>query len=159
MGLFFTIAVSILGLGFLWFYIARPILEDAGIIRDEETVNGSAGNAPVVMSRSDEGDRRLSPSSLETDSRQTADSAVRPALSRDVMLDTYRLLRKYGVPREEARPILKAAGVPLDNNLWSQAAPPAKEYDDDTIVTPWAGRRTRASYYDDPRLEYQQPPN
>jgi hypothetical protein len=111
---------------------------------------------PVVMSRSEDGDTRLRPSVSQTDNSQTTDSAPRALPSRDVMLDTYKLLRKYGIPREEARPILKAAGLPLDNNLWSQAAP---AQNDAIYITPIAGRPTSASYYpNDPDLEFQ-PPN
>jgi hypothetical protein len=154
-GLLFSVFVGILFVGFLWFYIARPILEDFGIIRDAD-VNDSQDAAPVVMSRSEDGDTRLRPSVSQTDNRQTTDSAPRALPSRDVMLDTYKLLRKYGIPREEARPILKAAGLPLDNNLWSQAAP---AQNDAIYITPIAGRPTSASYYpNDPDLEFQ-PPN
>lgn len=141
----FSGLVTILIVGWLWFYIARPILEDFGIIR----VNSSEEDAPDVMSRSNETPPQNIPSSLQTDNRQTADRPAAPPISRDVMLDTYRLLRKYGIPREEARPILKAAGLPLDNNLWTEAAP--------VHVTPIAGRATRAAFDTDPELVYQPP--
>lgn len=145
----FAGGVTILIIGFLWFYIARPMLEDFGLI-----VNDYEDAAPHVMSRSDVVSPPSAPSSLETDKAQTTDRQPAPAFSRDVMLDTYKLLRKYGVPREEARPVLKAMGMPLDNNVWVTAAPA----DDDVLVTPYAGRRTRASYYpDEPELEYKSP--
>jgi hypothetical protein len=89
------------------------------------------------------------PSSLQTDDRRTPDRPMIPLPSRDVMLDTYRTLRKLGMAREEARMMLRALGLPLDNNLWTQAAPPPPEH-----VTPIAGRPTAAQFPDD-ELEYQ----
>ena len=54
MGTVFSIAVTIVILGFLWFWIARPILEDYGVLEPRESVNDyeTALAAPVrVMSR------------------------------------------------------------------------------------------------------------
>jgi hypothetical protein len=115
----FSILVTIVIIGFLWFYIARPFLEDFGIIR----VNTFEEDEACVMSRPADSDTPSSSSSLETDNRQTAQTPMIPLPSRAVMLDTFRLLRNYGIPREEARPIIKALGLPLDNNLWTEAMP------------------------------------
>jgi hypothetical protein len=115
------------------------------------TVNDYQEAAPVVMSRSADTAPVERPLSLQTDSRQTADRPLPPAPSRDVMLNTHKLLRKYGVPREEARPVLKALGLPLDNNLWTEAAPA----DDDTYATPIAGRPTSARFETDADYPYQ----
>lgn len=72
------------------------------------------------------------------------------------ILDSCRVLRQAGLTRDQARAALKALGLPLDNNLWSQAAPID---DGQVIVTPFAGRVTRREYYpDDPGLVYQEPP-
>jgi hypothetical protein len=144
--------LAVLTIGFLAWLEGRNIVARIRSAR----VNHSAKSAPVVMSRSSESEHHISPSSLQTDSRQTTDSAARALPSRDVMLDTYRLLRKHGMAREEARPMLKALGLPLDNNLWTEAAPPSK--DDDVLITPYAGRATKRSFYpDEPELEYQAP--
>jgi hypothetical protein len=123
------------------------------------SVKNSGGAAPVVMSRTPEPDRRLSLSSLQTDSQTTSDRQTIAKPTEQQMLDIFKALRAAGVKREAIAGPWRAAGLPLDTNLWSKAAPSEKDDDDDTIVTPWAGRRTKASYYDDPRLEYQQPPN
>lgn len=146
----FSGLVAFLIIGWLWFYIGRPILEDIGWI----TVNDIEDAAPDTMSSAGAGASPSLPPSLQTDSRQTAD---RPALampSRDVMLNTCKTLRKYGMPREEARVMLKSMGLPLDNNLWADAAP----VDDEPIhVTPIVGRRTSAVFETDPDYPYQAP--
>ena len=151
MGVVFSILVAIVIAGFLWFYVARPILEDWGLIAPR-AVNYYQVGDPSVMSLSESTTHAGAASSLQTDSRQTADKPPPAAPSRDVMLNTYRLLRKYGIPREEARPVLKAAGFPLDNNLWADAAPP-----EPARVTPIAGRPTRAEFQTDPEYPYEAP--
>lgn len=142
MGTLFAIAVTILILGFLWFYVLRPILESWGTY---PVVNSS----PVVMSRAEDDTIENPPLSL----RQTDPQTDRPPITREIMLDVYKLLREHNVSRERARPILKAAGIPLDNNLWTQAAPPPEPIS----VTPIAGRPTNAEFRD-PELTYHPPP-
>jgi len=140
----FSILVVVLAAGVLWFHIVRPILESYGVI----TVNPSQDAASVVMSRSDQESAPSVPSSLQTDSAADRQTANAPAFSRAVMLDTYQLLRRHGVTREEARPVLKALGMGLDNNLWASAATP-----DDPHITPVAGRSTNAQF--DPDYPYR----
>jgi hypothetical protein len=123
-------------------------------------VNRSQISDTDIMSRSqDEAPQKTLSSHRQTapqTDRQPAQPAPSP-LSRDIMLDIYRLLREHNVPREKARPVLKAAGIPLDNNLWTQAASSTDDAED--VLTPIAGRPTKASYYpDDLDLEYQSPP-
>lgn len=65
----FAICVSIVILGWLWFYIVRPILEDFGIIRAPDDVNN---NQPVMSP--DE------PAQQQTDQTDNAD---RPSVSAD----------------------------------------------------------------------------
>lgn len=116
------------------------------------SVNHSDQSDDNVMSRAAAAPALSAALSLQTDSRQTAD---RPALSepsRQIMFDVFMLMRKYGIPREEARPVLKAAGWKLDNNLWADAAPPDPER-----LTPIAGRPTRAEFQTDPDYPYQAP--
>ena len=145
----FSGGVAFLAIGLLWFYVLRPILEDFGII----SVSDYEQPAPALMSRVEDDRAPSMPSSLQTDSRQTSDKAMMPVPSRDIMLNTYKLLRKYGIPREEARPVLKAAGLPLDNNLWVDAAPPEPEH-----LTPIVGRPTSARFdITDPDYPYQAP--
>jgi hypothetical protein len=73
---------------------------------------------------------------------------------RPASLDTVRELRAHGFTRDAARALLRREGRSLGNNTWADAAPA----DDDEIVTPYAGRRTKASYYpENPELEYVEP--
>mgnify|MGYP001580893279 CR=1 FL=1 len=118
-------------------------------------VSGYADNDLDDMSSSVDYASSSAPSSLQTDNRQTTDRPAVPMFTPAVKLDTYRLLRRHGVKRDDARPILQAIGMGLDNNLWTQAAPPATE---PTYATPIAGRTTSAQFQDDPELEYQSPP-
>jgi hypothetical protein len=128
-------------------------------LRDVNNIDSSAKSSSVVMSRTPEPDRRLIASVSETDGKQSSDRQTIAKPTEQQMLDIFKALRAAGVKREAIAGPWRAAGLPIDTNLWSKAAPSEKDDDDDTIVTPWAGRRTKASYYDDPRLEYQQPPN
>jgi hypothetical protein len=118
-------------------------------------VNNSDDAAPVVMSRSADGAPvdRASSKDGQNDGRTDSDQVGRAEL-----LTLYKILRKYGIPREEVRPALKGVRVPLSNDVWANAAAPVAEEDDGEIVTPYAGRRTKASYYpEQPDLEYQAP--
>lgn len=101
-------------------------------------------------------------SSLETDRRADRQTEQPARVSAEQLLTLYQLMRAAGIGREDARAAFKAAGLPLNNDVWSKAAPPPKvpqpTDDDDTMITPYAGRRTRASYYpEEPELEYRSP--
>jgi len=151
---FFSAGVVILFAGFIWFYVARPMLVDFGWIRDED-VNDIDDRAPVIMSRSEDKPARLSPSSLETAELQTPDQTAPKKYQPHELLTVYTTMKHAGISRDAARAALNAIGVPLDNNLWARV--PAKE-DDDTLITPYAGRVTKRSFYpDDPDLEYKAP--
>lgn len=118
-------------------------------------VNSSEEAAPSVMSRGTQSAPENSPSSLRQTAIQTDRQEERAAPTRDIMLNTYRVLRKHGMPREEARGMLKALGLPLDNNQWTEAAPVAEE---PTQRAPVSGRPIPAGvrfHEDDPDLEYQ----
>lgn len=120
-------------------------------------VNDYADDDTNVMSRSDDNDMRLSPSVSQTDEVQTSDRPMMPKPTPDKMLDIFKVLRAAGIDRDELRGPWRAAGLPLDNNLWAKAKPAAPE-DDDVLITPYAGRRTKASFYpDEPELEYKPP--
>lgn len=112
-------------------------------------------NNAIVMSRSAE-DRasQHAPSSPETDGRQTDQTPIVRRPAAEELLTVYKLMRKYNIPREEARAALKASNLPLDNNLWTSAAPPIEE--PTVSVTPIAGRETSAEFRD-PKLIYQPP--
>lgn len=149
----FTLGVTILCVGWLWFYIARPILEDFGWITTDDTVNTYEDAAPIVMSRSDNGalSDRLSSKDGRSDGRTDSDQVGRAEL-----LMLYKILRKYGVPREEIRAALKGVRVPLSNDVWASAAP-ASPQDDAEYRTPIVGRPTNARFESDPDFPYVAP--
>lgn len=157
----FMFCVSIVILGWLWFFIVRPILVDYGVIRVVETLDSPPDVAPVVMSRSEPVAPQFPPSSQRTDDGRTETTPQQPKFTEDQLLTFYTELRAHGMKRDRASVALKAMGIPMNNNLWAKAqvpTPPPAE-DDDMHVTPFAGRRTRASFYpDSPDLEYNDPP-
>lgn len=162
----FIFCVSIVILGWLWFFIVRPILEAYGGVRPMESVKDhkSVTPAPIlIMSREEVAPLPSLPSPLETDGRRTETTAPQAKFTEDQLLTLYAGLRAHGMVRDKASQILKGAGIPMNNNLWAKAATPppstAPAEDDDVLVTPFAGRRTRASFYpDSPDLEYNDPP-
>lgn len=94
------------------------------------------------------------PSAVQTDDKQIADRPMMPVPTREEIFDIFRVLRAAGVNREMLRGPWNAAGLKLDNNLWTQAAPPPEE---PISITPIAGRPTNAEFRD-PELTYQPPP-
>lgn len=151
----FAVGVSILILGWLWFYIVRPILEDYGVIVAPERVKDYEDAAPVVMSRSGDAAPEKVPPSLQTDDRQTTDRPMMPVPTPNEMLDIFRVLRAAGVKREALQGAWRAAGLKLDNNLWRDAAPTPAE---PVTVTPIAHRPTNAQFQSDPEFAYEPPP-
>lgn len=119
------------------------------------SVNDYEDSAANVMSRAQDRPSEIAPSSLQTDGRQTADRPMMPVPTAEEMLDIFRVLRTAGVKRDALQGVWRAAGLKLDNNLWSKAAPPPPE--EPTTVTPIAGRSTSAQFHD-PELNYQPPP-
>lgn len=123
------------------------VLGGAGPVNDYE------GDAPAVMSRGAPDAARFSSSALETDTRQTTDRPMMPVPTPEQMLDIFRVLRAAGIKREALSEPWRAAGLPLNNNIWSKAEPPPPE---PVNVTPIAGRPTNAKFHqDDPELEYK----
>jgi hypothetical protein len=156
--IYMTLA-AIACVGVVWFYVVRPALEDWGMLQPREgaeevsTITPSA--RPAVMSSTPS---RPIPSpglSLETDARQTPDRPMMPVPTRDQMLDIFKVLRAAGVGRDTIGPAWRAAGLPLNNNLWSDAAPDPDEH---LILTPIAQRPVDGKYYpNNPELEYKGP--
>ena len=119
-------------------------------------VNHFVPDAPIILSSAPARLASETAPSVQTDGQTRGDRAMMPTPTTAQMLDSCRVLRQAGLTRDQARAALKALGLPLDNNLWSQAAPTD---DGQVIVTPFAGRVTRREYYpDDPGLVYQEPP-
>ena len=111
-------------------------------------VRRSDDGGSVVMSRAEYNALvdRLSSQDGQHDGRTDS-----PAPGRTELLTLYKVLRKYGVPREEIRAPLKGVRVPLSNDVWAAAAPAEPQY-----VTPIAGRPTAAAF--DPDFPYEAPP-
>jgi hypothetical protein len=91
-------------------------------------VKGSQAERPpapaVVMSRSALEPAVDGPSSHRQTADQTRQTAqTPPAPTKEQKLTLYKTMREQGISREKARPILAAMGMPLDNNLWAEAAP------------------------------------
>jgi hypothetical protein len=150
----FTIAVAFVIVGWLWFFVVRPILEDWGVVTKPETVNDYEEDASVVMSRAQQSAPEHPASSLQTDARQTPDRPMIAKPTPEQMLDIFKVLRIYGVKREAIAKAWRAAGLPLDTNLWTDAAPPAP--DDPPTLTPIARRPTSAKFHEDePELQYR----
>lgn len=148
MAVLFAAGVCILAIGFVWFYVVRPILEDYGVI-----VNPSQETDPYVMSRSDPAPAPSLALSLQTDGAQTDRQPATVKPGRAELLTLYATMRAAGITREQARPALKAVGLPLDNNLWADAAPAEAPH-----VTPYVGRPTNARFdVTDPDYPYQAP--
>lgn len=149
MAALFAVAVTILIAGWLWFYVARPILEGWGLI----VVNGSEEERPVVMSPAPPAIVAEVPSSLQTDGPQTPDRPTMAVPNQDKILDIFRVMRAAGLKRDAVSVPWRAAGLPFDNNLWAKAAP-----EEEMQVTPIAGRPTPAKFEHDPALAYEPPP-
>ena len=152
MAAFFAICVVIVVVGVVWFHIARPILVDFGVIgvKDYETPPAA------VMSRPETAAPPFIPSSLRTDDGRTETTTPQPKFTEEQLLTLYALLRSSGVTRDRATPALKAAGIPVNNNLWTRAAPPAPT-EDGEYRTPIAGRPTSA-VFETGELTYEPPP-
>lgn len=101
--------------------------------------------------------------SLETEPQTDRQTEQTAKIRAEELLTLFKLMRKAGIGREDAQAACKASGLPFNNNVWRDAAPPSKavqpaDENDDELITPYAGRRTRASYYpDQPELEYESP--
>lgn len=120
-------------------------------------VSHSEDSDPHVMSRSEEDDLLSRPLSPQTDDAQTDRRVEMKAPGRAELLTLYTAMRAAGMSREKARPALKAVGLPLDNNLWVEAAPAAGNPDEPQYVTPIVGRPTAARFETDPEYPYQAP--
>lgn len=113
--------------------------------------------APVMSQLEAAPPTPIAPVVQGTEAGRTPDAPPKPSYTPEQLLTFYRWLRAAGLKREDARPQLKAMNIPLSNDLWAKAETPTPEPDDLT-VTPFAGRVTRRSFYqDDPELEYQPP--
>lgn len=162
----FAALVTFVIIGWLWFFIVRPIIlaaYDWWESADVSSVSDDAAKAQhSIMSNAAPSEPPSAPSVSQTDGSQTdrqrSDGDTAAGDIKPEYLTLYKLLRANRISREAARPALKAAKIPLDNNLWRAAAPTPPPDDEERLVTPFAGRVTRRSYYPDRAdLEYQPP--
>lgn len=119
-------------------------------------VRNSEPNPAAIMSRPESAAPPFAPSSLRTDDGRTETTAPQPRFTEDQLLTLYALLRSSGVTRDRATAALKAAGIPVNNNLWTRAAPPLPT-EDGEYRTPIAGRPT-AAVFETGDLAYEPPP-
>jgi len=144
----FVSLVGFAGLGLLWFRVIEPVLLSFGIIRYDQYDNIMSNEPDVAPAAEPE----FSSSERQTDQTQTPDQTAGRAR---VPVDALRSLRQHGYSRNEARELLRLLGLPLDNNLWSQAAPAPPA--DELPRTPWGGRPydPAAYYQDEPELQFR----
>lgn len=165
-------AAAVVTLGALWYRVLRPMLEDFGILpplgarQVSRVFPPEPGPAGGVMSRSAGDAAPSGPSVSQTDGPDGQTDGADGPPSAAKLLPLYRLLRQEGgATREAARAALAAAALPLDNNVWTQAAPPEPAARARQIVVQQRGQATaipalprrQGPWYDDPRLEYQPP--
>ena len=111
-----------------WWETARPRLWETLVIAEAAAYRAVVGPARVnssdeVMSRTSD-DASPEPRAAVRQTGQTdAPPKVIPVPTPDQMVDIFRQLRAAGVKRDDLRPLWNAAGLPLDNNLWTKAAP------------------------------------
>lgn len=125
-------------------------------------VNSSQDDDTIIMSRLEYDalvSERLSLRQTVQTLRQTAQTTSERDISKEKMLDIFKVLRAAGVKREHLAKPWRAAGLPLDTNLWLDAAPaPQPPPAEPEYMTPIAGRPTKAQFeYDEPELNYQAP--
>lgn len=148
MSTLFAIGATILIAGWLWYFVAQPILESWGVV---STVN----NNDDVMSYAEDAPAQEVPSSLQTRQQTAPDRPMMPVPTQDKILDIFRAMRAANMKRDAVSSVWRAAGLPFDNNLWTKAAP---LIDEPTEHAPISGRPLPPGvkfHEDDPELEYK----
>lgn len=114
----------------------------------------SSLSTPDIMSNT----RPSEPSESAVQGTDAPSLAPPPAIFVPAYAQTFdgcKLMRGYGLTREQAREVVKAFGGAFPNEMWTQVAPSPS---DGQTVTPIAGRSTKATFhYDDPELQYVEP--
>lgn len=162
MATIFGIAVTIVIAGFLWFYVARPILEDFGVIRDGEPVKTYRvpnEALPIVMSRSEGQTRQTDQTDRQTDQMSEADQWLERLEVDRTKTALIELLVYSDWQVGEIRAAVKgdsgAIGKEIEAARQRLGKPPSVSY-----RTPIAGRPTDPRLWqDDPELQYEAPPN
>jgi len=160
MAILFSILVTIVILGWLWFYIARPILEDYGVL-PPITVNTyqPVDRLPSrVMSREEGQTEQTDQTDEQTDrvsepnnqpSRLQLDK-TRAALIEELLYNGWTLtdIRRERILRGDNGEI----GTEIEAARKRLGIAQSAQY-----VTPIAGRPTKAVFESDPELAYQPP--
>jgi hypothetical protein len=163
----FWICVVILGSGWLYFYVARPILEAYNIVGPLESVNGlgvEESTPKPVMSNPETAKPAVPVHRVPVPVPGTPlDTAwIAANLTEDQLFEVIALARnRQGKSLYSGKRIYSMVGgnhgVFLAKLRRLRGGDLSE--DDDDMLTPIAGRPTRAAYYEsDPALQYQEPP-
>lgn len=128
---FFLSLIAFVGVGAVWFRIARPAIED---YRALSTV--SPEPTPEVMSQTPPEPAPPAPSDHRQTGSQTDQTAARPRATDEQCLTLFAVFKEAGYNRDEARAILRPFGVPVDNNLFSRAPKPIDPAGDPSVTVP-----------------------
>jgi hypothetical protein len=152
-------AAAVVSCGAIWFYIVRPMLEDWGLLAPRD-VSDNAPPAPVVMSRAAPEAASISidtstiPAKSEPPKAELTERAIVQWMAQQKTVDGWRWSANaiYQHMRGNRNEVMG----------WVREVrggkPESPAEDDDLTLTPFAGRVTRRSFYqDDPELEYQPP--
>lgn len=144
MATLFAIATTLVIIGWLWFFILRPIAVDFGLIPDAESVND---NEPV-MSRSTELQEPLKQTDKQTDLGLSADDPACPRLQLDRTKQAAIEVMVYnGWGAGEIRAVIKGDNGAIGAEV--EAARKRLGISSDDSRTPIAGRVTAASFPSD----------
>lgn len=149
--------IAVIGFGLAYFYVRDAV---HGLYahyierpRAEREVSALLAEYQLEITSSDRPSEPSAASVLRTDGEIAPAPPVVLTPTRAQIIDSCKLMREYGLSREQARAIVRVYGGALPNDLWTQVAPA-----DEAVVTPIAGRSTKAVFrYDDPELEYVEP--
>ena len=156
------LGLSLIGIGFLYLRVVQPILVDFKLIPPRggtpAVVEITSSNIEkpdtdaVVPVSSTSIDTGIAPANTSKISRNLTEREIVILLAAQKNGAEYRYSGNaiYGLVKGNRNGIM-ALVAELRGGTLDDAAP------DDMILTPIAGRPTRASYYDDPQLEYQAP--
>lgn len=160
MAVLFSVAVTIVIAGFLWFYVVRPILEDFEVIgpRTVNTFQEADPPAARIMSRETAQTGQTDRADRQTDRVSVADPWIERLKVDRTKTALIELLVDSAWGVGEIRSVLKGdttvLGVEIENARKRRGAEP----EEPTYRTPIVGRPTSAQFFEtDPELAYQPP--
>ena len=153
----FAGCVFILTIGFLWFWIARPILEDCGIIRVNDYQEASAPELHIMSRKSDE-PARTERTNDRTNERSPHQMAWDAFLLDKTRVRLIEVMVDSDLTTTDIRALLKGESKTIGEEV-DAARIRLKKLAPDQYHTPIANRPTNAAFYEaDPELAYEQPP-